>query len=109
METGEVFAAAYKSYESHPLGKVVMANTADIPYQKVKVRFSTRDFMDYPIESEIPEIAAKQQIAVPLKPVFSNKILEVTENMVLPCEITITFSAAGEPQDRVPELPGHAL
>jgi DNA-binding beta-propeller fold protein YncE/tetratricopeptide (TPR) repeat protein len=96
LETGEVFAAAYKSYESHPLGKVVIANTADISFQKVKVRFITRDFMDYPIESEIPEIAAKQQIAVPLKPVFNNKILEVSENMVLPCEVTITFSAAGE-------------
>jgi tetratricopeptide (TPR) repeat protein len=98
LEAGEVFAAAYRTYESRPLGKVVIANTADIPCQKVMVRFSTRDFMDYPIEIEIPEIAAKQTVEVPLKPVFKNKILEVAENMVLPCEVTIMFSAGGEPR-----------
>ncbi len=98
VDIGEVFASAYKSYASHSLGKVVIANTADIPYQKVKVRFSTRDFMDYPIETEVPEIGAKQQVEVPLKPIFNDKILEVAENKMLPCEIAITFSAAGEPR-----------
>jgi len=98
VETGEVFASAYKYYESHPLGKVVIENTTDIPYQKVKMRFSTRDFMDYPIETEVPEIAAKQQVEVPLKPVFNSKILEVTDNTLLPCELAITFSQAGEPR-----------
>ncbi|MCK9419946.1 MAG: SMP-30/gluconolactonase/LRE family protein [Nitrospirae bacterium] len=98
METGEVFASAYTYYESHPLGKVVIVNTADIPYQKVKVRFSTRDFMDNPIETEVPEIAAKQQVEVPLKPVFNKNILEVAENTPLPYEIAVTFSQAGEPR-----------
>ncbi len=98
VETGEVFVSAYKTYASHPLGKVVIANTTDIPYRKVKVRFSTRDFMDYPIETEVPEIAAKQQVEVPLKPLFNSKILGVTENMQLTCEIAVTFFAAGEPR-----------
>jgi DNA-binding beta-propeller fold protein YncE/tetratricopeptide (TPR) repeat protein len=98
VDAGEIFASAYKSYASHPLGKVVVVNTTDNAYKKVKVRFSTRDFMDYPIETEVPEIAAKQQVEVPLKPVFSGKILEVAENMRLTGEIAITFSASGGPR-----------
>ncbi len=96
VETGEVFSSAFKYYEFHPLGKVVIANTTDIPYQKIKMRFTTRDFMDYPIETEVAEIAAKQQVEVLLKPVFNTKILEVTENTLLPGEVSITFFQAGE-------------
>jgi DNA-binding beta-propeller fold protein YncE len=105
VETGAVFASAYRYYESHPLGKIVIANTTDIPYQKVRVRFSTRDFMDHPIETEVSEIAAKQQVEVPLKPVFNKNILEVTENMMLPAEISITFSQAGEPRTVTRSIP----
>jgi tetratricopeptide (TPR) repeat protein len=98
VETGEVFASVFKYYESHPFGKVVIENTTDSVYQKVKVRFSTRDYMDNPVETEVPEIAAKQQVKVPLKPVFNKNILEVAENTLLPYEIAITYSQAGEPR-----------
>ena len=86
-----------------------MVNTTDNAYKKVKVRFSTRDFMDYPIETEVPEIAAKQQVEVPLKPVFSGKILEVAENMLLYGRDRDHVLCIGWTADRDPELPDHAL
>ena len=98
LEAGEIFASAYKYYESHPLGKVVIVNNTDIPYQKVKLSFSVKDYMDFPTEIEIEEIAAKQQMELPLKPLFNNKILDVTENTPLQSEVALTVYVAGEPK-----------
>jgi DNA-binding beta-propeller fold protein YncE len=96
IEVGEIFAAAYKYYESHPLGKVVITNNTDRAYPKVKLSFSIREFMDYPTEIEVAELAPKRSVELELKPVFSNKILEVTENTPLQSEIALTYYLNGE-------------
>ncbi len=98
VEMGQLFSSAYKYYESHPLGKVIISNNTDIAYPKVKLSFSIKDFMDFPTELEIENLPAKQQRELLLKPVFNNKILEVTENTPLQSEIAITFYAGGEPK-----------
>ncbi len=96
IEIGEVFASAYKHYESHPLGKVVITNNTERTYSKVKVSFGIKDFMDYPTEIEIAAIAPKKSVEVQLKPVFNNKILDVNENTPLQSEIKLTYYVAGE-------------
>jgi DNA-binding beta-propeller fold protein YncE len=93
---GELFASAYKYYESHALGTVAIRNNTDKAYPRVKVRFSIKDFMDYPTEIEVEEVAANQQVELSLKPVFNNRILEVTENTPLQSEIALTYYIAGE-------------
>lgn len=98
VEAGEIFASSYKYYESHPLGKVVITNNTDMPYHKIKLTFSIKDFMDFPTEVEVPELAPKQRAEFPLKPLFNNKILEVTENTPLQSELALTFYVAGEPK-----------
>jgi tetratricopeptide (TPR) repeat protein len=94
----ELFASAYKHYESHALGTVVIRNNTDKAYPKVKVRFSIKDFMDYPTEIEVEEVPANREVELQLKPVFNNRILEVTENTPLQSEIALTFYVAGEPR-----------
>lgn len=96
IELGEVFASAYKYYESHPLGRVAVTNNSERTYSRVKLSFRVRDFMDYPTEAEIAEIAPKQTIELELKPVFSNKILDVTENTPLQSELKLTYYEAEE-------------
>lgn len=98
IELNEIFAAAYKYYESHPLGKIVVTNNTDRAYSRVKLGFTIKDFMDYPTEIEIASIAPKQSVELQLKPVFSNKILDVTENTPLQSEIMLTYYVAGEPK-----------
>jgi DNA-binding beta-propeller fold protein YncE len=98
IEISEIFAAAYKYYESHPLGKVVITNNTDRAYPKVKLSFRIKDFMDFSTEMEIEEIGPNQSVELQLKPVFSNKILEVTENTPLQSEIALTYYIAGEPK-----------
>ncbi|HTG02239.1 MAG TPA: tetratricopeptide repeat protein, partial [Nitrospirota bacterium] len=96
VDTGEVFASSYKYYETHPIGKVVVKNTSDVDIPKIKVTFAIKDFMDFPTEIEIEQLPAKQQKELQLKPVFNNKILEVTENTTLQSEIGIVFYFSGE-------------
>jgi DNA-binding beta-propeller fold protein YncE/tetratricopeptide (TPR) repeat protein len=96
IEIREIFASAYKHYESHPLGKVVVRNNTDGPAAGMKLTFTIKDFMDFPTEVEVPEIGPRQEIDLLLKPVFSNRILEVTENTPLQSEIALTFYAGGE-------------
>jgi DNA-binding beta-propeller fold protein YncE len=96
IEVGEIFASSYKYYESHPLGKVVIRNNTDNAYSKVKLSFSVREMMDYPWEMEIESIPAKQEMEIPITPVFSNRILEVTENTPLQSEFAVTYYVGGE-------------
>lgn len=96
VKMGELFASAYKSYETHPLGTVVIKNNLDVSFPKVTVRFSIKDFMDYPSELPVEDLPAKQQVELQLKPVFNNKILEVTENTSLQSEISLTYYLGGE-------------
>ncbi len=98
VDLGEVFASAYKYYEAHPLGKVVIKNNTGRTYPKVKLSFSIKEFMDYPTEIEIPEMPPKKEMVFDLKPVFSNKILDVTENTSLQSEISLTYHIGGEPR-----------
>jgi len=96
IEVGAIFSSSYKYYESHPAGRVVVRNNTDSAYPKVKLSFSIKDFMDYPSEIEIEQVPAREQVAVQLKPVFSNRILEVTENTPVQSEIALTYYIAGE-------------
>ena len=96
IEMREIFASSYKYYESHPLGKVVLRNNTDNPFPAAKLTFSIKDYMDFPTEIAVPEIAPKQAMDLLVKPVFNNRILEVTENTPLQSEIALTYYSAGE-------------
>lgn len=98
VELSAVFASAYKYYEAHALGKVVIKNNTGRTYPKVKLSFSIKEFMDFPTEIEIPEMLPKKEMTFDLKPVFSNKILDVTENTSLQSEISLTYHIGGEPK-----------
>lgn len=96
VDSGLIFASAYKYYESHALGKVTVRNNTDAAFAKVKMSFSIKGFMDFPSEVEIEEVQPRTQVEVLLKPVFSNRILEVTENTPVQSEVGLTYYLAGE-------------
>ncbi|MHB8845059.1 MAG: 6-bladed beta-propeller [Nitrospirota bacterium] len=96
IEMREIFASSYKHYESHPLGKVVLRNNTDNPFPAAKLTFAIKDYMDFPTEIEVPEIGPKQEMDLLVKPVFNNRILEVTENTPLQSEVALTFYIDGE-------------
>jgi len=95
-EVGEIFSSAYKYYESHPLGVVVLKNNMDTTFTGVKLTFAIKTFMDFPTEVQIPELPGQKEIVVELKPVFNNRILEVTENTPIQSEFAATYFMGGE-------------
>lgn len=98
VEMGEIFASAYKHYEAKPLGRVTLRNNTDSIYLKVKLGFTIKNIMDYPTEIEIDQIPPKQEMVFDIKPVFSNRILDITENTSVQSEISLTYHVAGEPR-----------
>ncbi len=96
VELGEIFSSAYKYYESHPIGKVIIRNNSENAFSSAKLSFSIKDYMDYPSEIQLQDIASNQELILDLKPVFSNKILEVTENTPIQSELALTYYIAGE-------------
>ncbi len=96
VEIGEIFASSYKYYESHPIGKVIVRNNSGNAFSSAKLTFSIKDYMDYPSEIQLQDIASNQELTLDLKPVFSNKILEVTENTPIQSELALTYYIAGE-------------
>jgi DNA-binding beta-propeller fold protein YncE/tetratricopeptide (TPR) repeat protein len=96
VEIGEIFSSSYKYYESHSIGTVIIRNNSGNPFSAAKLSFSIKDYMDYPSEIQLQDIAAGQEIKLDLKPVFSNKILEVTENTPIQSELALTYYIAGE-------------
>lgn len=71
----------------------------------MKLSFSIKRIMDYPTEIEIEELPAFQEIVLDIKPVFSNRILEFTENTSLQSEISLTYHIAGEPRTTARAFP----
>jgi tetratricopeptide (TPR) repeat protein len=74
----------------------VLRNNTDNPFPAAKLTFSIKDYMDFPTEIAVPEIGPKQEMDLLIKPVFNNRILEVTENTPLQSELALTFYGAGE-------------
>ena len=96
VEMDEIFASMYKHYESHPLGTIVLRNNTDTPFLPAMLTFSIKDYMDFPTEIAVPVIEPGQETTVQIKPVFSNRILEVTENTPFQSETALTFYTGGE-------------
>ncbi len=96
VEIGEIFSSAYKYYESNAIGAVTIRNNSGNAFPSAKLSFSIKDYMDYPSEIQLQDIAANQEVKLDLKPVFSNKILDVTENTPIQSELALTYYMAGE-------------
>ena len=105
IEMDEVFASVYPSYGSHPLGRVVIANNSNRPFQNVKVNFIITDYMDSPLMNEIAEIGANQRVEVLLKPLLNDAVLEVTENTPLRGEVEVTVNEGGVPRTMKRSVP----
>lgn len=91
----EVFSNIYKSYSNDPIGKVVVKNNTNNAYEGVKLGFMIKDYMDYPVETMIDRLGPKESKSVPVKPVFSNKLLDLTDNTLVQSEVTVRYTDAG--------------
>lgn len=98
VEIGNIFSASYKYYQKNPVGRIVVANNRNVPFEKVKVSFRLKDFMDFGTDAEIPRLAPQERRELALKAVLNNRILEVTEDTPIQAEFALTYFDEGKPQ-----------
>ncbi|MBI4052150.1 MAG: Asp-tRNA(Asn)/Glu-tRNA(Gln) amidotransferase subunit GatB [Elusimicrobia bacterium] len=98
IEMGNVFSGNYKYYLRHPVGRILLVNNTDTPFKNVKVSFAFKEFMDYPYDVLLKEVAVKETVEIPLQATFNNRILEVSEDTPVQAEFAIHYYEQGKPQ-----------
>ena len=98
----DIYPAFYSSYDTHPLGQVVIMNTTDKPVSGVRMSFFVKEFMDAPQDCPVPStLQPNEPATVDLFTVFQQRILQVTENMKVNAEVTLEYIENGQPQKKV--------
>lgn len=96
-----VFVSAHKQYATEPLGRVKIKNDSGEDLKNLKLSFFIKEYMDFPVTKEIPELKAKSSQEMTLNATFNNKVLGIDEDTrVL---VVATFSMA-DPRDGSQEI-----
>ncbi|MBI4425317.1 MAG: tetratricopeptide repeat protein [Elusimicrobia bacterium] len=98
VEIGNLLPANYKWYLKNAVGKAVVVNNVNLPFQNVKLSFRLKDFMDFATETVIPKLEPKGKVELPLMATLNNRILEVTEETPIQAEFTVTYFEGGKAQ-----------
>lgn len=99
VSLGNIFSANYKWYLRNPLGKAVLQNNLNVPFQNVKVSFRLKDFMDFATEYVVDKLGPKEKAEVPLAATLNNKILDVSEDTPIQAEVTLTYFEKGQKRE----------
>jgi DNA-binding beta-propeller fold protein YncE/transglutaminase-like putative cysteine protease len=96
MSLGDIFSNSYKLYERDGLGQLRLTNNTATPMENIKVTFTIKNFMDFPTETTVALLAPGESLEIPLKAVFNNNILTVTEDTPVQTELVATYFENGE-------------
>jgi tetratricopeptide (TPR) repeat protein/DNA-binding beta-propeller fold protein YncE len=80
LRLNRVFVAAHKQYATEPLGRVRVRNDSAEDYKALKLSFFIKEYMDFPVTQEIPELKAKSSVELPLHATFNTKVLGIDED-----------------------------
>ena len=94
-----VFSAAYKKYQSEPIGSVKLKNVGATDFGNLRLSFQIKEFMDFPSTVEIPKIAASEVLEIPIKATFNNRILDVDEDTGVQVEVRLSYQRDGQKDD----------
>jgi tetratricopeptide (TPR) repeat protein len=95
-----VFASAHRQYATERLGQVRVRNDTNDDYKNLRLSFFIKDYMDFPVAREIPELKAKTSVEVPLHATFNKKVLDIDEDTRVLAVVTLaTADARDSSQD----------
>ncbi len=90
-----IFSANYKYYQNNPVGRIAVKNNTDSDFTNVKLSFFFKDFMDFPSDTIVKEVKAKSQTEVDLSATLNNRVLSITEDTPIQCQMTMTYYQDG--------------
>lgn len=94
--TEKVFSNNYKFYAKGALGEITLKNNTDRPVTGVRLIFSVINYMDFPTQTDLGDIPARQTVKKEVNAVFNNKILDITEDTFIQSEAKLTYAALGK-------------
>jgi tetratricopeptide (TPR) repeat protein/sugar lactone lactonase YvrE len=96
-----VFASAHKQYATEPLGRVKLRNDSGEDLKNLKLSFFIKEYMDFPVTKEIPELKAKSALEMTLNATFNNKVLGIDEDTRV---LVVTTFAMADARDGSQEI-----
>lgn len=91
-----VFSNSYKLYERDGIGLIRLTNNTDKNMEKIRVSFVLKNFMDFATESKVARLRPGQSEELPLKAVFNNSILTMTEDSAVQALIEASYFDNGK-------------
>ena len=98
IKLSNIFSNTYKIYENEGIGKILLTNNTGSQIDSLKLAFTIKSYMDFPSELEIKNLLPRSSREIPLKAVFNNRILEVSEDTPLQAEIMVTYYENQKPR-----------
>ncbi|MGA2642234.1 MAG: tetratricopeptide repeat protein [Spirochaetia bacterium] len=94
-----LFPSLMHWYGLHPPGSVTVTNSLAVVVEQVRASLMIPGFMDLPYDSRTADrLAPGERATFDLSPVFSQKVLELQEDMAVQAQVTVTWSAGGTEQ-----------
>jgi tetratricopeptide (TPR) repeat protein len=92
-----IFPLFYSYYDKNPAGEVLVSNTESSPYEKVRVSFIAKQYMDSPrLCGDLGTIQGGESRSVPVYALFNDAIFRVTEGTKAAGEIVIEYFYLGK-------------
>lgn len=98
IDMSNIFSNTYKIYENEGIGRILLTNNTRSQIDSLKLAFTIKSFMDFPSEVEIKNLPPQSSREIPLKAVFNNKILEVSEDTPVQAEVMVTYYENQKPR-----------
>ena len=95
VELSYIFSANYKYYIKNPVGRIAVQNNTESAFSNVKVSFFLKDFMDFPSDTIVKEIAPHSKAQVDLMATLNNRLLNINEDTPIQCQLTMTYYVDG--------------
>lgn len=98
IEMSNIFSNTYKIYENEGIGRILLTNNTGSQIDALKLAFTIKSYMDFPSEVEIKDLPPRSSREIPLKAVFNNKVLEISEDTPVQAEIMVTYYENQKPR-----------
>ncbi len=99
-----VFPSLYAYYDDNAFGTVKVVNREDAAIRDVKVSFNAGRYMDQPkVCAQYPRLEKGASATVPVTALFTDSVLDITQNIDAKGEIVVEYSYLGA--DRVVRAP----
>lgn len=91
VKINDIFSNSYKIYENEGIGSVRLINNTRESVQQLKLGFAIQNFMDFPSEVMVDKLPPGGSKEIPIRAVFNNNILQVTEDTPVQAEFRVIY------------------